>query len=71
MHVVNIDAEYYLAKTTEKCLQNSARAKKNMYMQAFRQQRCQFLHFVASVDELIDVESAATLKRIVSRIEKN
>ena len=41
-----------------------------MYPEACFQQRHHFFPFVASVDGLLDVEAAATLKRIASRLAK-
>ena len=64
MRVVNTDAKYYLSKTPEKCLQEAAREKKKIYLEACLQQRRQFSPFVASVDALLYVDTVATLIRI-------
>ena len=64
MHVVNTDTKYYLEKTPGKCLQEAARSKKNVYVEACLQQRCHFSPFFASADGLLNVEAAAILKRI-------
>ena len=66
MWVVNTDAKYHLAKPPEKCLQESDRAKKRMYLEAFLQQRRHFYPSVALVDGFLGVESTATQKRISS-----
>ena len=68
MRVVNTDAKYYLEKTTDKCLQEAARSKKIIYLEACLQQCQHFLPFVESVDGLMDVEAAATPKRISNRL---
>ena len=68
MRGMNIDDTYFLAKTPEKCLQEASRAKKKMYLEACLQKRRHFSPFVASVDGLLDVEVAATLKSISSRL---
>ena len=68
MCVVKTDSKYYLAKTPDKYLQKTARAKKNMYLEACLQQHCNFLPFVASVDGILDMEAVDNLKRISSRL---
>ena len=68
MRVVNTDYKYYLAKKPDKCLQDTARAKKNIYLEACLQQHCNFSPFVASVDGILDVEAADNLKRISRRL---
>ena len=55
----------------EKCLQDSNRAKKQMYLEACLQQHRYFSPFVALVDGLVGVEATATLKRIASFLSKN
>ena len=68
MRVVNTDALLYVRKTPEKCLQETERGKKKMYLEACLQQRRHFYPFVASVDGLLGVEATALLKRIASRL---
>ena len=68
MHFVNTDARSNLARTREKFLQEAVRAKKKIYLEAYLQQRRHFSPLVASVDGLLDVEAAATLKKIASRL---
>ena len=69
MHVVNTYAKYHLAKTPEKCLQESERANKKIYLKACLQQRRHFSIFIASIDGLMGEEATSTLKRIASRLE--
>ena len=52
----------------EKCLEETEKGKKKMYLEACLQQRRHFSPFVASVDGLLGVEAMATLKRIASRL---
>ena len=68
MRVVNTEAKYHLAKTPEKCLQESERAKKNMYLDACLQPRRHLLPFVESVDGILGVEAGATLKMLYIRL---
>ena len=68
MHVVNTDDKSYLAKTPEKCLQKAAMLKRKMYLEACLQKHGHFLLLVASIDGLLGVEPAATLKRIAIRL---
>ena len=68
MRVVNIDANYHMAKDPEKCLQEAERGKKRTYLEACLQQRRHFSPFVASVNGLLGVEVMATLKRLSSRL---
>ena len=70
MSVVNTDGKYYLSKTPEKCIQEAARAKKKMYLEACLQQRWHFPPFVISIDGLLYVDAAAILKRIPSHLTK-
>ena len=70
MRIMNTDDNSYLAKITEKCLQEAEQAKKKMYLEAYHQQRRHVLPFVAFVDELLSVEASANLKRIASRLTK-
>ena len=68
MHVVNTEDKSYLEKTPEKFLQEAARAKKKMCLEACLHKCRHFFSFVASVDGLLDVQVAATLKRISGRL---
>ena len=68
MRVVNTDDKYHSGKTPEKYLQEAERGKKRMYQEACLYQRRHFFPFVALVDELLDVEGTATLKRIASHL---
>ena len=68
MRVVNSDALSYVRKTPEKCLHESKREKKKMYLEACLQHCQHFSPFVASVDGLLEVEATATMKRISSRL---
>ena len=67
---MNTDTKSYLSKTPEKCLQEAARAKEKMYTEALLQQRRHFLPFLASIYGIMDVEAAATVKRIPIRLGK-
>ena len=64
MRVVNNDALSYVRKTPEKCLHESKRGKKKIYLEACLQQRRHFYPFVASVYRMLGVEAKATLKMI-------
>ena len=64
MHVVNTDAKSVLVKTPKRCLQEAAKEKKNMYLEACLKQHQHFLPFVNSADGILDREARATLKRI-------
>ena len=66
MSVVNTDALTHRTKDLEKSLHEAERGKKKMYMEACLQQSRHFSPFVASVDELLEVEATATLKRLAS-----
>ena len=66
MSFVNTDALPYLKKAPEKCLHESEKGKKKMYLEACLQQRRHFSSFVASVDGLLGVKATATLKKIAS-----
>ena len=68
MRVVNTDAKSYWRRTPEKCLEKAEKGNKKMYLEACLQQRQHFSPFFASVDGLLGVEAAATLKRIASRL---
>ena len=68
MRVVNTDALTYKLKEPEKCLHESEKEKKKMYLEACLQKCWHFPPFVASVDGLLGVEATATLKRIASRL---
>ena len=68
MRVVNTDAKSQSSKTPEKCLQESERVKKKMYLEACLQQFQHLYPFVSSVDRLLGVEATDTLKRISSFI---
>ena len=68
MRVVNTDAKSYLTNTLERCLQDAAKAKKKMYLEACLQQRQHFLPLVTSVDVLLDTKVGDTLKRIASHL---
>ena len=63
---VNTDNKSYLAKTPEIFLQEVAREKKKIYLEACLQKRHHYLPFIDSVDALLGLESAATLKRVAS-----
>ena len=71
MRVMNTDNKSHLARTSEKCLQEAERAKKNVYLEACLQQRCYFSHCVASIDGLLGVEAGATLKRLGSHLKQS
>ena len=68
MRVMNTDAKSYATKTLERCLHNAAKAKKKKYLEACLQKCRQFPPFIVSVDGLLGVEAAATLKRISSHL---
>ena len=68
MRSENTGSKSYLAKTPGNFPQEAARANKKMYLEACLQQRQHFLPFVASIDEILDVEAAATLKIMSSRL---
>ena len=70
MHVVSTDTKSHSVKTPEKCLQEVERVKKKMYLEACLQKCRHFFLFITSVDRLLCVEAAATLKRISSRLSK-
>ena len=69
MRVVNTDAKSQMAKYPDKCLQETEKGKKRMYLETCLQQRRHFSPFVTSVDGLLGVDSAATLKRLASRLD--
>ena len=71
MRVVNNDAKFYLSKTPEMYLQDAAKAKKKIYLEAFLQKHRHLSTLVASVDGLLGVEEEANLKRIARRLAKN
>ena len=66
MRVVNTDAKSHIAKAPEKCLHETEKGKKQIYLEECLQQRRHFSPFVASVDGLLGVEATATLKRLAS-----
>ena len=68
MHIVNTDAKSHSEKTPEKCLHETDRANKKMYLEAFIQKYQHFSPLVASADGLLVVEATATLKRIAIRL---
>ena len=68
---MNTDAKSHSKKTPEKCLQETERGKKRVYLEARLQKRRHFSPFVASVDELLGVEATATLKILASRLVTN
>ena len=70
MRVVNTDANSHWAKIPEKCLQDTERAKKNMYLDSYPQYCQHFLPFIVSINGLLGVEATATLKSIASRLTK-
>ena len=70
MRVVNTDARSHLAQKPEKCLQETAREKNKMHLEAWLQQRLHFFPFVPSVDGLLGVEAADTLKSIAIRLAR-
>ena len=61
---MNTDTKSRLVKTPEKFLQDAARENKNMYLEALLQKCRHFSPFVSSVDGLLDMEAASTLKKI-------
>ena len=63
LRVVNNDAKYHSVKPPDKCLQESERAKKRMYLEACLNQSRHFSPFVASVDGFLSIYETATLKR--------
>ena len=70
MQVVNMGAPFYLSKNPKKCLENTEKEKNRNYLEACLKQRQNFTPFVASVDSLLRIEAAVTLKCIVSRLPK-
>ena len=64
MHVGNTDANSHSENPPEKCLQESERVKKKMYLKACLQHHRQLSPFVASVGGLLGVEAMAILQRI-------
>ena len=66
--VFSTDNKSYLEKKSGKCLQEAARAKKKMYLEACLQKCCHFSPFASSADGLLDVEATATLKGISIRL---
>ena len=68
MRVVNTDTKCHSLKTQEKCLQEAERENKKMYLEACLQQRQHFSLLVTSVDGVLGVEAAATLKKIASHL---
>ena len=68
MRVVNTEAKSHSEKPLDKCLQESERENKRIYLEACLQQRRHYPPFVASVDGFLGVEAEATLKRIASRL---
>ena len=69
MGVVNTYAKYHSSNTPEKCLQEAERAKKKLYLEACLQKHRNFSPFFTSVDGILGVEAAATLKRIPSLLK--
>ena len=69
MCVVNTYALTHRTKDPEKCLHETERGKKKMYLEACLQQRRHFSPFVNSVNGLLGVEATDTLKRLASRLE--
>ena len=70
IYAINTDSKYRLAKTPEKCLQESERGNKEMYLEACIQQRRHLSPFFASVVGILVVEAGTTLKRLASRLTK-
>ena len=70
MWVVNTDAKSCLSETPEKWLQEAASAKKKMYLEAWLQQCHHFSPSIASIDGLLYVDAADTLKRIAIHLAK-
>ena len=68
MCIMNINAEFNLAKTPETFHQVAEWTKKKMFLEACLHQCQQFLPFITSVGELLCVEASDTLKRIASRL---
>ena len=68
MRVVNTDAPKHRTKDPERCLHEAERGKKRMYLDACLQKLQHFSPFFASVDGLLGVVAAATLKRLASRL---
>ena len=66
MRIVNTDAKSHSAKTLKKCLQETERVKKKIFLEACLQQHQHFSTFATSVDGLLGVDAAATLKIITS-----
>ena len=56
MRFVNTESKFYLMMTPERCLQDTLKAHKNMYLEALVQQRRKNLPFISPIDELLDVE---------------
>ena len=65
---MNTDTKFYLVETPEKFIQEAVRVKKRMYLEACIQQHRHVSPFLASIDGLLDVEAAATIKRIPRRL---
>ena len=62
MRVVNTDTLTHTTKDLEKSPHEAERGEKRIYLEACLHQRQHFFPFVASVDGLLGVEAAATLK---------
>ena len=66
MIIVKTDAKSHLSKTPKKCLQEAERVKKKIFLEVCLQQHQHFSTFATSVDGLLGVDAAATLKIIAS-----
>ena len=64
MCFVNTDAKYRLEKTPKNCLQEAKRLNKKIYLETCFQQCQKKLPLVASVDGILGVEAADTMKMI-------
>ena len=71
MCVVNTDAKSYLTKKLERFIQDAAKAKESIYLEACLYQRRHFSPFVDSIGWLMYVEVEATLKRIYRLLVTN
>ena len=68
MRVVNTDALTHRKKDSENCFHEAERCKHKMYLEACLLNRRHFSPIFASVDGLMGVERAATLKSLASNL---
>ena len=70
MRVVNTDVKTHSVKTPKKCLQETDRRKKQIYLEVCLQHCRHFSPFVSSVDRFLGVETTENLKRLASFLAK-